>query len=55
MDFRALEALFFGDNFFKLVTIWFQIFTASISAQAPISIIWSLNKISNFRVPVIDP
>ena len=38
MDFRPREALFFGDNFFKLVTIGFNFSQPSISAQAPISI-----------------
>ena len=34
MDFRPHEALFFGDNVFKLVTIGFKFLT--ISVQAPI-------------------
>ena len=55
MDFRPREALFFGDNFFKLVTIGFQFSHHPFQLKRRYPSIWSLNKISKFRVPVIDP
>ena len=55
MDFRPREALFFGDNFFKLVTICFKFSHHPFQLQHRCPSIWSLHKISKFRVPVIDP
>ena len=55
MDFRACEALFFGDNFFKLITIGFKFSHHPFQPKRRYTSIWSLNKISKFRVPVIDP
>ena len=55
MDFRPREALFFGDNFFKLVTIGFKFSHHPFQPKRRYPSIWSLNKISIFRVPVIDP
>ena len=55
MDFRPREALFFGDIFFKLVTIGFKFSHHPFQPKRRYPSIWSLNKISKFRVPVIDP
>ena len=55
MDFRPREALFFGDNFLKLVTIGFKFSHHPFQPKRRYPSIWSLNKISEFRVPVIDP
>ena len=55
MDFRPREALFFGDNFFKLATIGFTFSHHPFQPKRRYPSIWSLNKISKFRVPVIDP
>ena len=55
MDFRPREALFFGDNFFKLVTIGFKFAHHPFQPKRRYPSIWSLNKISKFRVPDIDP
>ena len=55
MDFRPREALFFGDNFFKLITIGFKFPHHPFQPKRRYPSIWSLNKISKFRVPVIDP
>ena len=55
MDFRPREARFFGDNFFKLVTIRFKFSHYPFQPKRRYPSIWSLNKISKFRVPVIDP
>ena len=53
--FQTREALFFGDNFFKLVTIGFKFSHHPFQPKRRYPSIWSLNKISKFRVPVIDP
>ena len=55
MDFRPREALFFGDNFFKLVTNGFKFPHHPFQPKRRYPSIWSLNKILKFRVPVIDP
>ena len=55
MDFRPREALFFGENFFKLITIGFTFSHHPFQPKRRYPSIWSLNKISKFRVPVIDP
>ena len=55
MDFRSREALFFGDYFFKLVTIGFKFSHHPFQPKRRYPSIWSLNKISKFRVSVIDP
>ena len=55
MDFRPREALFFGDNFFKIVTIGFKFSHHPFQPKRRYPSIWSLNKISKFRVLVIDP
>ena len=55
MDFRPHEALFFGDNFFKLVTIGFKFSHHPFQPKRRYPSIWSLNKILKFGVPVIDP
>ena len=51
MDFRPREALFFGDNFFKLVTIGFKFSYHPFQPKRRYPSIWSLNKMSKFRVP----
>ena len=45
MDFRSREALFFGDNFFKLVTIGFKFSHHPFQPKRRYPSIWSLNKI----------
>ena len=56
VDCRPHETLFFGDNFFKLVTIGFKFSHHPFQPKRRYPSIWSLNKISKFRVPsVIDP
>ena len=54
MDFRPRETLFFGDNFFKLVTIGFKFSHHPFQPKRRYPSIWSLDKISKCRVPVID-
>ena len=55
MDFRPHEALFSDDNFFKEVPIGFKFSHHPFQLKHRYPSIWSLNKISKFRVPVIDP
>ena len=50
MDFRPREALFFGDNFFKLVTIGFKFSHHPVQPKHRYPSIWSLNKLSKFTV-----
>ena len=55
MDFRPREALFFGDNFFRFGPIGSKFSHLTFQPKRRYPSIWSLNKISKFRVPVIDP
>ena len=55
MDFRPREALFFGDNFFRFGPIGSKFSHHPFQPKRRYPSIWSLNKISKFRVPVIDP
>ena len=55
MDFKPLEALFFGDIFFRFGPIGSKFSHLTFQPKRRYSSIWSLNKISKFSVPVIDP
>ena len=55
MDFRPREALFFGDNFFRFGPIGSKFSHLTFQPKRRYPSMWSLSKISKFRVPVIDP